>query len=82
MKIDNKWKEFALLQTLSDWTGDTVALFDALYAADYGESEAVLEEYLVDVWHPFEHWSCDDISEHIIQLAEKAQRTEQEITHA
>ena len=78
MQTENKWKLFALMQCLSDWTGDGVALFDALENAEYCESEAIFDEYAVDVWYPFEDWPSDDVSEHILQMASRAQRTETE----
>jgi hypothetical protein len=72
----NKWKLFALSQFLADYMGDGVELFDALAEADYTESAAIFDQYAVDVWEPFEHWSADDVGELIINLANQTQQTE------
>ena len=74
--LNNKWKLFALSQFLADYTGDGVELFDKLADADYGQSDAIFEEYAVDVWEPFENWSADDVGELIINLANQTQQTE------
>ena len=76
--IANKWKIFALSQILSDYTGNGVELFDKLAAAEYGESDAIFEDFSVIEWHPFEYRGADDISDLIIELATRAQQTENE----
>jgi hypothetical protein len=76
--INDKWKIFALQHVLSDYTGSGVELFDKLAACEYGESDAIFEDFAVIEWHPFEWWSADDIADHIISMATKAQQTETE----
>jgi pyruvate/2-oxoacid:ferredoxin oxidoreductase alpha subunit len=78
--INDKWKLFALCHVLSDYTGDGVALFDKLTECEYGESNAVFEEYSVIEWQPFEYWGADDVSDLIISMATSAQQTETEVT--
>lgn len=78
--INNKWKIFALTQVLSDYTGSGVELFDKLAACEYGESDAIFEDFAVIEWHPFEYWGADEIADVIINMATKAQQTENEVT--
>lgn len=74
--IANKWKIFALSQILSDYTGSGVELFDKLAAAEYGESDAIFEDFSVIEWQPYEYRGADNISDLIIELATCAQQTE------
>ena len=78
--INSKWKIFALTQVLSDYTGSGVELFDKLAACEYGESDAIFEDFAVIEWHPFEYWGADEIADVIINMATKAQQTENEVT--
>jgi len=75
--INDKWKIFALQHVLNDYTGSGVELFDKLAAAEYGEADAIFEDFAVIVWSVLDYQSADDIAEFIIQLATKAQQTEE-----
>lgn len=76
MTIQNKWKLFALRHVLSDYTGDGIALFNKLAAAEYGECDGIFEDYAVIEWQPLEYMSPDDISDLIVSMATQAQETE------
>ena len=78
IKIADKWKIFALNQILNDYSGSGVELFDKLEAADYGESDAIFEDHAAIEWQPFEYNSPDDLGDLIIDLARRAQITENE----
>lgn len=75
--IENKWKRFAIYQTISDW-GDIAPddLFDQILEQDTNEAiKELFDEYEVCVWQPFEDWHFSNLCSHIEELARCAQET-------
>lgn len=72
--IENKWKRFAIAQTLSDW-GDIAPddLYDLMVFTDGDGLDDLFDEHGVLVWYPFEDWELNAVVEQIISLAEHAQ---------
>ena len=74
--IENKWKRFAVSQTLSDWGDiDSSDLFDLMAVEDDAGLEELFDEYEVVVWEPFENWHNIDVAKQIYSLASAAQET-------
>jgi hypothetical protein len=79
MDIANKWKHFAMGSLLSDWSGDTVEVFDRITAAETSEqAQALFDEYQIDIWQPFEWREPLDMADMILNLAHNAQQVENE----
>lgn len=76
MKIDKKWKEFAIANMLSDWEGEAAELYDKLMEADSSELAALFENHSIDIWEPFEYWEEVDVVDKIQDIAIAAQNTE------
>jgi hypothetical protein len=75
--IENKWKRFAVSQTLADWGDiDSSDLFDRMVIEDASGLEALFCEYEVIVWEPFEDWDITNVRDQIENLANMAQETE------
>lgn len=74
--IENKWKRFAISQTLSDWGDiDSSDLFDRMMLEDDKGLEELFEEFEVCVWQPFEDWHNTNLRDQIEELARCAQET-------
>ena len=72
--IANKWKRFAVSQTLSDWGGiDSADLFDCMMIEDEKGLEELFEKWEVIVWQPFENDTLLSVANHIDSLARSAQ---------
>lgn len=72
--IANKWKRFAVSQTLSDWGDiDSSDLFDCMMIEDEAGLEELFERWEVIVWQPFENDTLLSIANHIDSLARSAQ---------
>lgn len=77
--ISNKWRKWAVMQILSNWTGDALDVFNALYDAnDEYQTDQVFAKYDIIVWQPFEHWSNNDVADYIADLAREAWNCEKE----
>ena len=72
--IANKWKRFAVSQTLSDWGDiDSADLFDCMMIEDEKGLEKLFEKWEVIVWQPFENDTLLSVANHIDSLARSAQ---------
>ena len=76
MKIESKWKRYAVGHHLSDYSGDAAELFDALMAEeDEGKLIEVLEAKDGLVWHVYENDDVFDLVTSIEAMAVSLQRT-------
>jgi len=75
--IENKWKRFAIAQTLSDWYEHTNLddLYDCMMLEDEIGLQELFDEHDVIVWEAFENWPLTMVAEYVQQLAEAAQQT-------
>ena len=71
--IENKWKLFAMSQTLCDWNGDCAEIFDSMVESTADELVKVFEDYAITVWYPFSDQNELTVAEHIYELARCAQ---------
>lgn len=75
--IENKWKRFAISQTLSDWGDiDSAELFDRLTETDSDGLEYLFDQFGIVVWEPFCEWDNMDVAKQIYTLAASAQEAE------
>ena len=76
MKIESKWKRYAVGHHLADFEGDGAELYDALMAEeDDGKLCEVLEARGGLVWHAYENDDVFDLAISIECMAESLQRT-------
>jgi len=68
------WKKFAVNQVFSEIRETTEeGLFDLLLNSDGSALVAVLEEHCVLVHRPFDFWAPEDIANHVVGLATRAE---------
>ena len=76
MKIESKWKRYAVGHHLADFEGDGAELYDALMAEeDYGKLCEVLEARGGLVWHAYENDDVVDVVTYIRDMAVSLQMT-------
>lgn len=74
--IENKWKRFAVSQTLSDWGDiDPSDLFDLMTVEDEEGLSNLFDQYDVLVWDRFEDMPYREVADHIESLAQAANET-------
>lgn len=75
MIIENKWKKFALYQTLSDWYEHVNLddIYDDIMLEDEQGLAELFDEHELIVWEVFEDMPLIKLAEFIKQLAEHAQ---------
>ena len=75
--IENKWKRFAVLQTLSDWSENISAddLFDLMTVEDEEGLSHLFAEHDVLVWDKFEDMPYRWVADHAESIAQAAQET-------
>ena len=74
--IENKWKRFAVSQTLSDWGDiDSSDLFDLMTVEDEEGLSNLFDQYDVLVWDRFEDMPYREVADHIESLAQAANET-------
>ncbi len=72
--IKNKWKRFAISETLCDWSGiASDDLFDRIMIEDEEGLSHLFAEHDVSVWEPFEDMPYRWVADHIDSLAKSAQ---------
>jgi hypothetical protein len=73
--IQNKWKEFAIRQVLSDWSKkvDPATLYDWIEQTEDKDLEQLLLDYEVIIFKQFENLSLYDVACQISELATLAQ---------
>jgi hypothetical protein len=76
MKMDDKWKRFAIMYILTSYNGDPVDVYNRLEDASYDDLPALFEELSILAWHRFEDCSETAIVEYITDLAASAQEVE------
>ena len=76
MKIESKWKRYAVGHHLADFEGDGAELYDALMAEeDDGKLRDVLEARGGVVWYLYENDDVVDVVTYIRDMAESLQLT-------
>ena len=74
--IENKWKRFAVSQTLSDWGDiDPSDLFDLMTVENEEGLSNLFDQYDVLVWDRFEDMPYREVADHIESLAQAANET-------
>ena len=76
--LKDKWKRFAMLEVLSDWSEkvDAVTLFDWIDQTETDDLESLFDDYEIIVWGQFDNLELSDIASHISELAYRAQEYE------
>ena len=77
MKIENKWKRYAVGHHLSDYSGDGAELFDALMVAEGDDDKVseVIEAWGALVWCLYENDDLVDLTNSIRAMADTLQMT-------
>lgn len=75
VQIENKWKKFALYQTLADWSEhiNLDDLYDDMMLEDAQGLFKLFDDNDVIVWEALEDMSLIQLAEYVKQLAESSQ---------